>query len=213
MALYKTIKCKEGALLGVWKIDETPEDLLSLYPDDQELQQLYVTKINAQRLLEKMAVRVLLHTLLPDPPVSIHYEPTGKPILNGGELNVSISHTKGFVAVIIAPFRHSVGVDIEPISDRVVKVAARFMGDKEYESLMHNSDKSVATICWSAKEALYKILGKPVVDFRNSMCLSSFPVADSGEISVEIFTETKQTFLLDYVIFDSIVLVWAEYVR
>ena len=49
MALYKRIECKEGVVLGVWKIEETLETLLSFYPNDKEILKLSESNVNNQR--------------------------------------------------------------------------------------------------------------------------------------------------------------------
>lgn len=208
MALYKVIECKDDVKIGVWSIEETLESLLSLYPNDIELQKLAESKINKQRLTEKVAVRVLLHRLLPDLPVVITYESSGKPILNEGEFNISISHTKGFVAVLVAPGNMQVGVDIEPVSERTVRVAKRFMGVDEYNMLMQDNDKTVATVCWSAKEALYKAFGSALADFRKSIRVLPFTVAEEGFLYAETLAAEKQCCRLNYFLFDDTALVW-----
>lgn len=208
MALYKRIECKEGIVLGVWKIEETLDTLLSFYPNDKEILQLSESNINNQRLIEKIAVRVLLHTLLPTENISIAYEQSGKPVLNNGKYSVSISHTKGFVAVIIAPVQNSVGIDIEPVSDRTIKVAKRFMGTEEFLELMDNADSAVSTICWSAKEALYKVIGSPVSDFRKTIRILPFPLAESGTLIARILFDANLQYTMNYLIFDNVVLVW-----
>ena len=48
MALYKRIKSDEGIVIGVWKIEETLETLLSLYTEDKELQLLSESNLNNQ---------------------------------------------------------------------------------------------------------------------------------------------------------------------
>lgn len=208
MALYKRIKSDEGIVIGVWKIEETLETLLSLYTEDKELQLLSESNLNKQKLIEKIAVRVLLHTLLPNEDVVITYEPSGKPILNSGDYNLSISHTKGFVAVILGLNQYQVGIDIEPISERTVKVAKRFMGVEEYAELMKHQDKTVSTICWSAKETLYKIVGHSVVDFSESMLVHPFKVNSEGSILIEQNNNRHEIYKFDYTIFDDTVLVW-----
>ena len=208
MALYKTIECNNDVLLGVWKIEETPQYLLSLYPADKELRALYELDINGQRILEKMAVRVLLHNLLPSETIVITYEKSGRPVLNNGAFSISISHTRNYVAVIIGPTQYTLGVDIEPVSERTVKVARRFMGTVEYESLMSSVNKVVSTVCWSAKEVLYKMIGSPVVDFRESISVLPFDIADKGNLNAEILLDSRKTYSLDYCIFDDIALVW-----
>lgn len=208
MALYKRIECKEGVVLGVWKIEETLDTLLSFYPNDKEILQLSESNINNQRLIEKIAVRVLLHTLLPTENISIAYEQSGKPVLNNGKYSVSITHTKGFVAVILGLNQYQVGIDIEPISERTVKVAKRFMGVEEYAELMKHQDKTVSTICWSAKETLYKIVGHSVVDFSESMLVHPFKVNSEGSILIEQNNNRHDIYKFDYTIFDDTVLVW-----
>ena len=49
MALYKRIKSDEGIVIGVWKIEETLETLLSLYTEDKELQLLSESNLNKQK--------------------------------------------------------------------------------------------------------------------------------------------------------------------
>ena len=210
MALYKRIECKEGVVLGVWKIEETLDTLLSFYPNDKEILQLSESNINNQRLIEKIAVRVLLHTLLPTENISIAYEQSGKPVLNNGKYGVSISHTKGFVAVIIAPVQNSVGIDIEPISDKTIKVAKRFMGTEEFSELMQDADPMISTICWSAKEALYKVIGSPVADFRKTIRIAPFSLAESGTLTARILFDANLQYTLNYLIFDNVVLVWIQ---
>lgn len=210
MALYKRIECKEGVVLGVWKIEETLDTLLSFYPNDKEILQLSESNINNQRLIEKIAVRVLLHTMLPNENISIAYEQSGKPVLNNGKYGVSISHTKGFVAVIIAPVQNSVGIDIEPVSDRTIKVAKRFMGTEEFLELMDNADSAVSTICWSAKEALYKVIGSPVADFRKTIRILPFPLAESGTLIARVLFDATLQYTMNYLILDNVVLVWIQ---
>ena len=77
------------------------------------------------RKLEYLAVRVLLKTML-GKEVRIGHEPSGKPFLTGGEYHVSISHTKGYVAVGLHESAQP-GIDIEVYGERVRKVESRFI--------------------------------------------------------------------------------------
>ena len=66
----------------------------------------------AHRRLEWLAVRVLLYTLSGEEK-EIAYHPSGKPYLADDSASISISHTKGYVAVALGLPGREVGVDIE----------------------------------------------------------------------------------------------------
>mgnify|MGYP000016543064 CR=1 FL=1 len=62
--------------------------------------------------LEWLAVRVLLYTLSGEEK-EIAYHPSGKPYLADASASLSISHTKGYVAVVLGLPGREVGIDIE----------------------------------------------------------------------------------------------------
>jgi phosphopantetheinyl transferase len=67
-----------------------------------------------------------------------------------------------------------VGIDIEKIRDRVVRVKDRFLCQDELESLDPDSNLEQLHIYWGGKEALYKLSGQPGVDFRNDIHIHPF---------------------------------------
>lgn len=69
----------------------------------------------------------------------------------------SISHTKGVAIAMVSQKAKSLGVDIEGIIDRerLENIKDSFM-DLEEQSLLRPQKELGATICFSAKEALYK---------------------------------------------------------
>ena len=71
----------------------------------------------AHRRLEWLAVRVLLYTLSGEEK-EIAYHPSGKPYLADDSASISISHTKGYVAVVLGLPGREVGVDIEQYGER-----------------------------------------------------------------------------------------------
>lgn len=60
----------------------------------------------------------------------IGYSSEGKPFLTDDSFFISISHTKGYVAVILNP-KTPVGIDIEQYGKRVHKVFDRFIRPDE----------------------------------------------------------------------------------
>lgn len=134
--------------LGIWKIEETVENFLSQRP---QLTVVYEQEVAAYkshaRQLEKLAVYSLLWEMT-ESPLTIMHNAVGKPFVNGW--NISISHTKGYAAVILSP-TVEVAIDIEYRSNRVSRIANRFMRDDEKAS-----DVVAQLVNWCAKETLYK---------------------------------------------------------
>ena len=104
---------------AVWKVEESLEALLALLPDarrvccEQELLQF----ASERRKIEWLSVRVLLYFMLKEDK-QIGYSSEGKPFLTDDSFFISISHTKGYVAVILNP-KTPVGIDIEQYGKRV----------------------------------------------------------------------------------------------
>ena len=84
----------------------------------------------------------------------MRYHESGRPYLEDDNLSISISHTKGYVAVIVSD-KTDVGIDIEHYAQRIHKVAFQFMradepvdeyrGDTTWKLLLH----------WSVKEPMF----------------------------------------------------------
>lgn len=88
----------------------------------------------------------------------------GKALSKDGSRYISISHTRGYVAVAL----HSsceVGMDIEQYGTRVRKVASRFIRSDEEPAMMEGDEVYALLLHWSAKEALFKLMGVEEVDF------------------------------------------------
>lgn len=120
------------------------------------------------RRFEFLATRLLLRVVLGSG-VEIAYHPTGRPYLRGNVcLNISVSHTDGYVAIALSVQR--VGLDIEPVSSRQLRLRERFMAPTEWEqATQFASPEVVASIGWSAKEALYKLIDVPGTDLLDGL--------------------------------------------
>ncbi len=124
------------------------------------------------RKCEILTARYLLLQALGEQPV-VEYTPEGKPLLVNNTHAISISHTKGQVAVAVHPTRE-VGIDIEQRGDRMERLKVRFLNEQELAALADDNDQIGAHLYWAAKEAIYKIVGRPAVDFRKSIYIHPF---------------------------------------
>ena len=149
---------------------------------------------------------VLLYTLSGEEK-EIAYHPSGKPYLADDSASLSISHTKGYVAVVLGLPGREVGVDIEQYGERVRKVAHKFMREDEQPSVFRGTDTWSLLLHWSAKETMFKCLNASEVDFRGHMRILPFAVNESGVFSAEEYrTVEKRRFTIHYYLFPDFVL-------
>ena len=157
--------------IALWEITETLQELLQLYHT------ISVPEFNTEKRKEEwLATRLLLNKINPN--YSISYNEFGAPELNN-ECNISISHSKGLVAISIS--KQQVGLDIEEISDKVLRVSSKFISKNNLTDL--TAEK--ATLIWSCKEAIYKWHQKGKIDFIADIKLQSFLIEEKGEIKAQ----------------------------
>ena len=192
MPLLKTWT-EENGRWGIWQVTETQEELCACLSDDVVRQELERLKAPSRKM-EYLAVRVLLKTML-GKEVRIGHELSGKPFLTEGEYHVSISHTKGYVAVGLHESAQP-GIDIEAYGERVRKVESRFVREDEMpERIQMESREELYQLLlhWSAKEAMYKVL--------QHLKVCPFKLSSSGTFTGESYRKAdKARFLIHYLI-------------
>lgn len=192
---------------GIWKMDEPLDELLVLLPQrtvyEQEIQRFTAV----HRKLEWLSVRVLLFQLLGEVK-EIGYEPSGKPFLKDNSFFISISHTKGYVAVILSPVAE-VGIDIEQYGQRIQKVAHKFMRADEEAGVYAGESTWGLLLHWSAKETMFKCMNTAEVDFREHLHITPFIMKAEGIFAAQEYrTEQQRHFLIHYQIHPDFVLTW-----
>lgn len=190
MPLHHSIK-GNAFILGVWRLTEPLEEVCAHLP--RRLVDEAEHRFSApHRRQEWLGVRLLLQTLMGELP-EVAYHESGRPYLPlMGGWHISISHTKGYVAAVVG--QGVVGIDIEQVSERVHKVASRFVRPDE-----EAADTSRLLLHWSAKETLYKCLDCDAVDFREHLHILPFiPQAEGSFTAREYRTPFMQRFMVHY---------------
>ncbi len=168
--------------LAVWHITEDVNQLLLLIKLSQSDAERFNTFKLDKRKKEWLASRILLQELLGHYP-EIEYSENGKPYLKGVSSHISISHTHGFAAASIS--NQPTALDIEICSQRVEKVADRFMHTLEKENIDLKNRIAYFTVIWSAKETLYKHFDVFGVDFKEQFLVHPFKIEDNKVLSCE----------------------------
>lgn len=150
------------------KITEKPSELLAMLPCWVELPAIR----SVSRLREWAGERVILQEMLGEY-VEIAHHPNGAPYLPGRNEYISISHSGGYVDVQLSS--RPLGIDIEQISGRALRLSARFLSPEEREMLESVEGKAReirAVLFWSAKEAVFKVSSVDLPDFREDIRLT-----------------------------------------
>jgi phosphopantetheinyl transferase len=151
---------------GIWHLTESISELNSLINGRFEVSLTGIS--NPTRQKERLASRLLIEALCGKfQPVG--YRANGEPYFLDSNLHLSISHTKNYVAVAIAPCR--IGIDIEHLSDRVLRITEKFLNQEELKTLAKtNNQAATALLFWCAKETLYKKLSTDEPNFIYFTC-------------------------------------------
>lgn len=193
---------------GIWKMSETLDELLHMLPRTEVYRQGMQRFSAEHRRLEWLSVRVLLFSLLGEEK-EIAYLSSGKPYLADQSASISISHTRGYVSVIIGEPGKEVGIDIEQYGERVHKVAHKYMRADEVLSLYKETDTWSLLLHWSAKEVMFKCLNTAEVDFREHLRIFPFAVSTKGVFSAEEYrTPAQRKFTINYLLHPEFVLTW-----
>ena len=178
MPFYTVLDRFPGVRVALWRLAEDSETLCGFFPEKSKgVCEKAVGGITAEkRRRERLAARLLLLRL--GQTGDIVYDRHGKTGIFDESVHISISHTQGWVVVAVAD--RPVGIDIETWGKRALKVSERFLGMEEREMLKCDVPDDVATLLWSAKESMFKILGIEGVDFARHLSISPFRYTPSS---------------------------------
>ena len=180
MPLIKKIE-KNNCQIGIWEMSESLEHLYLLN------NKLDISKFkNINRKIEFLSTNLLLNELTPNS--KIFYNKYGAPQLKNNNF-ISISHSKDLVSMIISNKR--VGIDIEKISKKPLKLSSKFISKENHLNLTEEK----ATLIWCCKEAIFKWHQKGNINFVNDIKISSFFIKEKGKILAKF---NKSNYTLHY---------------
>ncbi len=203
MPLHKVIYLSNNTKLYLWKITE---DFDALFKEVR-------LKVSSLKRLEDMksqshqkgflAVRMLLQHLDYND-FDLYYDEFGKPHIKPQgcsikEVEISISHSNDFSAVVIS--EQKVGLDLEQLKEKTLKIAPRFMDVSHLENLSEEEKIKKATVVWGIKECIFKIKNEKGISFPNHIFEDDFNFEDKKATAVLKFNNKEENFEVQ---FDSI---------
>lgn len=188
----------QNTSIALWKITESPDELVQqLQLKEHELVMLS-SLIKEKRNLHWLATRVLLRKMLnTEEYIDCQADENGKPILINHPYHISLSHSHDYAAVMVSKTK-KVGIDIEIIKDKIIKVQHKFMSDAELNIIAPENKTEQLYVCWCAKEAVYKLHGKKEISFKDHIHLSKFDFDVSGQLAAKI---EKEDFVENFTVY------------
>lgn len=182
----------------VWKIEE-PIAFFETFPASW----FTPTIENPIKKLESIAARYCLHQLSPEfESLVLVQNDRNRPYFQNSEWHISLTHSYPYVAAACSPEKR-IGIDLEKPGRNIEKIAPRFLCPAELAKWKDTSN--LLTLAWSAKESIYKAVGKPglsfqkemeIFDFNQNPCNAQIPTKEEIAIYWEEFPEFSLTVAL-----------------
>tara|TARA_B110001454_G_scaffold160262_1_gene149669 strand:- start:120 stop:701 length:582 start_codon:yes stop_codon:yes gene_type:complete len=175
------LKKERNTAIAIWEITESLNEITTHFQNQK------IKKFNSKkRQLEFLCTRLLLQKINKD--LEITYNKYGAPELNNNQF-ISISHTRKLIAIVIS--NKKVGVDIELISEKALKIKSKFLSENDMLEL--NQEES--TLAWCAKESIYKWYQKSDINFKEDIKILNILKSPSNKIHIDFKNESV---ILDY---------------
>ncbi|MEY2897967.1 MAG: hypothetical protein RL138_20 [Bacteroidota bacterium] len=201
---------EKDCLLGIWKIEEEENFFIGSFPIDEER----LAKIsNPAKRLEFLAARYVAAQLSEVPHEALVLNKENRaPYFAHLDYSLSISHCKGYVAALLHKKGKAVGLDIEMGSEKIARVAERFIEEKELPPHQQQDTLLAQTLCWSIKEAVFKCFDIPGITFKSELRIQSWQ-EETASIAIQ-HSRLQQTATVHYrVVADTLGLVLAYTVQ
>ena len=174
MPLLKTIALNDYTQLFVWKISETFDELFqSVALKDVSLARVDSMKSESHQRGFLAVRRLLMEAGYSD--FDLYYDEFGKPHLENGK-HISISHSHDFSVIVLSDV--NVGVDLEILKEKTLKLAPRYMDVSHLNNLSKSDELIKATVVWGIKESVFKIKNEIGISFKDNIFEDDFNLED-----------------------------------
>lgn len=164
--IFSKISSEDFQIL-VWKIEE-PIAFFESFPASWSTP----TIENPIKKLESVAARYCLHQLSSEfDSLILVQNDRNRPFFQDSDWHISLTHSYPYVAAASSRIKR-IGIDVEKPGRNIEKIAPRFLCTSELEKWENASH--LLTLSWSAKESIYKAVGKPGLSFQKEIVLGDF---------------------------------------
>lgn len=206
MPLYLSSFPNLNSRLLVWSIDETIDELCSnIELTEQSQQRMNSMKSDLHQRAFLSVRQLLLQLGYAD--VDLLYDVTGKPHLRDGKF-ISISHSHQLAVVLVSD--QVVGVDVELIREKVAKIGPKFCATElQFLAPDLTIDAERLTVIWGAKEAVFKIVNREGISFKDHVFVAPFDLNSAATSATLAFDSQFRQFKIQYQFIANYALVYA----
>ncbi len=210
MPIIWSKKLGNNGELAVWHISEVANELYNKLQLNNAEKAFYDSLQSSKRNMHWLGSRVLLRTLLNTTEyIDCQLDENNKPYLVNFPYEISISHSNDYAAVVIYKEK-AVGVDIEKMSDKIERIAKRFLSEQELSFISIENRIKHLYVCWGIKETLFKLYGKGNLPFIDGIVIDRFDIKESGRASAHINLENfKASYTIEYTSLGEYMLTWS----
>lgn len=182
MPFYQDLTDENASIL-FWKYNE--EDAFDHKTLIEAENFAKVEHFHPKKLIEYLMIRQMLKMLKPDH--KILYKTIGQPYLFPKDAFISISHSYPFAALAISQKR--VGIDMERIQPKIVRVKHKFLNDAELSWTETEDEVELLTVIWAVKEALYKLHPSKLWSLKKHYQVEAFSLDQLSGLKCRVFDE------------------------
>lgn len=199
MPLYKDFSDAQSDVL-VWKYEEGESFDVQELLEPENYQRFKVCR--QTKKLEMLMIRRILQQKLPGR--KILYAAEGEPYLEPRDFEISISHS--FPYAVLAVSKEKIGVDIEPIREKITRLKDKFILAEEQRFIPEPQMVEYLTVIWSLKESLYKIHHSNFWSLKQHYEVRPFHLGDET-VACRVYDDQFSDYFLGHVrFFDGMVL-------
>jgi 4'-phosphopantetheinyl transferase len=208
MPLFKTINVSPTTQILIWKVTESFDELRAkviLKPKTEKRLNGMKSEMHQRAFL---SVRMLIQEVgISD--FDLHYDEFGKPYLDDHRY-VSITHSHNFASIIISS--ETVGIDMEMLREKIIRIADKFVSEKELKRLQSFDSQDYIkklTVKWGAKEAIFKIRNEKGISFKDHIQVVPFSLDENQTQAYLFFDNLEIKFEVNYLEIEDFILVYA----
>lgn len=195
--------------LGLWRVEESIEELEKNLILNEKERSFFNSLNKGIRNLHWLSSRLLIRKMINTPEfIEIENDAYGKPQIINFDYELSISHSFDYASVILS--KNKSGVDIELISNKILKIAHKFINESESKYISNDYQIEQMYVIWGAKESLYKLYGKKNLNFKKNINIYPFKLnSKKASIKGEIINnELRKIYTIHYERIDEYMLVY-----
>lgn len=163
----KNVQILELTAITIYLMDMTDFEHTNFFNLLNSEEKTHINAIKSeQKKKEYTAIRWMKTNLFGS--MSIRYATDGSPTIDNTSF-ISISHTTKYACLGVSK-SHKIGIDIEAVTPRAVKVQHKYCNDLEAR-LFDTSNDFDMTLLWSLKEALYKFSDRQQLLFSTDILI------------------------------------------